>query len=78
MQKNKKAEQKQTHRYREHFDGCQRGGGLEGWMQKVKGLKCTNGWLPNSHKDVKDSIGNPVNDTVTTVYGVREELDLSR
>ena len=47
-------------------------------MQKVKGLKCTNGWLPNSHKDVKDSIGNPVNDTVTTVYGVREELDLSR
>ena len=23
---NEKAEQKQTHRYREHFDGCQMGG----------------------------------------------------
>ena len=32
--KNKQAEQKQTHRYREQFDVCQRGERLEGWVKK--------------------------------------------
>ena len=31
---NKQAEQKQTHRYREHFDGCQLGGGLGDWVKR--------------------------------------------
>ena len=39
---NKQAEQKQTHRYREHFDGCPKGGGLGKWVKKVKGLRSTN------------------------------------
>ena len=34
-------EQKQTHRYREHFDRCQMGGGLGRWVKKVKGLSST-------------------------------------
>ena len=43
--KNKISEQtksKQNYRYREHIDGCQRGGGLEGCVKKVKGLRRTN------------------------------------
>ena len=39
---NKQTKQKQTHRYREQFDGCQRGGGLRDWMEKVKGLRSTD------------------------------------
>ena len=39
---NKQAEQKQNHRYRECFDGCQRGGVLGGWVKKVKGLRSKN------------------------------------
>ena len=35
-------EQKQTHRYREHFDSCQMGGGLDGRGEKVNGLRNTN------------------------------------
>ena len=34
---NKQVDQKQTHKYREHFDGCQLKDGLGGWMKKVKG-----------------------------------------
>ena len=29
---------KQTHRHREQTDGGQRGGGLGGWVKKVKAL----------------------------------------
>ena len=32
----KQAKQKQTHRYREQTAGCQMGGGMEGWVKKVK------------------------------------------
>ena len=39
---NWQAEQKQTHRYREHFDSCQIEEGLGGWVKKVKGLRSTN------------------------------------
>ena len=34
---NKQVEQKRTHRYREHFDGCHMEGRLGGWVKKVKG-----------------------------------------
>ena len=35
---NEQTNQKQTHRYRAHTDGCQRGGRLEEGVKKVKGL----------------------------------------
>ena len=68
---NEQAEQKQTHRYREHFDSCQMGGWLGGWVKKVKELRSTNWLLQNSHGDVKYSIGNIVSNIVITIYGVR-------
>ena len=39
---NKQAEQKQNHRYRKHFDGCQMGDALGDWVNKVKGLRSIN------------------------------------
>ena len=39
---NERGEQKQTHRYREHFDHCQMGEKLWGMGEKVKGLINTN------------------------------------
>ena len=39
----KQAEQTQTHRHREHRDSCQRGGGFEGWAERVKGLEAQTG-----------------------------------
>ena len=37
-----KQNKKKTYRYREHFDGCQMGEGLGGWVKKVKGFRSTN------------------------------------
>ena len=73
---NKQTEQKQNHRYRKHFDGCQMGGGLGGWKKKVKGLRSTNWLLQNSHWDVKYSIKNIVNYSLITMYGVTWVQDL--
>ena len=39
---NKETKQKQTHGYRNHTDGCQRGGGLGGWVKKMKHLSSTD------------------------------------
>ena len=36
---NKQAEQKETHRYREHFDSCQMGRGLGKLVRKDEGIK---------------------------------------
>ena len=36
---NKQVEQKQTHRYREHFDGYWRARGLWSWVKKAEGLR---------------------------------------
>ena len=36
---NKQAVQKQTHRYREHFDDCQMGRGVRGMVEKDDGIK---------------------------------------
>ena len=38
----KQEEQRQNHGYREHFDGCQRGGDCEGMGEEVRGLRSTN------------------------------------
>ena len=56
----KQAELEKNHRYREHFDGCQMGGELGGWVKKVKGLRSTNRQLQNSHGAVKYNIGSGV------------------
>ena len=39
---NNQTEQKQNHRYREHFDGCHMEGGSGGWVKNVKELRSTN------------------------------------
>ena len=72
-----KKENKQTsktetdYRYRDHFDGCQMGRKLGGWLKRVKGMGSTNWLLQNSHGDVKYSIGNIVNNILIIMYGVR-------
>ena len=38
--------------------------------KRVKGLRNTN-WLQNSHRNVKFSIGNIVNNIVVAIYGAR-------
>ena len=42
--------------------------GLGGWVKKVKGLRSTYWWLQNSHRDVKYSTRNIVNNIVITMY----------
>ena len=70
MESNEQTKQKQTHRYREQTDGCQRKGGLGDWVKSVMGSR-SRGWkLQNSHGDVKYSTGNTVDNTVITTYGV--------
>ena len=73
---NEQTKQKHTHRYREQTDGCQRGGGLEGWMKKVKGLRSTNWLLENSHRDVRYSTGSTVSNIVITMCGARWALGI--
>ena len=63
---NKQAEQKRTHRYGEHINGCQMGGGFGEWAKMVKGLTSTNWFLQNTDGDVKYSIDNVVNSLITT------------
>ena len=48
-------------RNREYCDSCHRGGGLGAWVKKVKGFRSTNWLSRNSHGDVKQSVGNIVN-----------------
>ena len=45
--------------------------------ENVKRLRTTNWWLKNSHRNVKYSTGNIVNDIVVTVYSVTEVLEMS-
>ena len=52
-----KQEQRQNHGYREHFDGCQMGGG-GGMGEEVRGLRSTNRQSQNSPGEVKYSTGN--------------------
>ena len=71
------AEQKQNHRYKEHFYGFWIGGGCGGIGEGMRVLRSTNQQLQNSHGDVKYSIGNTVNNILITMYGVRWVQDLS-
>ena len=41
-QTKQQVEQKWNHGYREHFDGCQMGGGCGGMGEEVRGLRSTN------------------------------------
>ena len=52
--------------------------GVGGLGEKVKGLKSKDWWLQNSHRDIKYSIGNIVNDIVITTYGIRWVLEIFR
>ena len=53
IKQNKEAAQKQNHRHRECFNGCQMRGELWGWVEKVNRLRRTNWFSQNSHGDVK-------------------------
>ena len=64
---------KQAHRYREHFDGCQ----IVPQGAWRRGLRGTNWQLQNSHWDADFSMENIVSSIVITMYGVRWVLDLS-
>ena len=44
---------------------------LGDWVKKVKGLRRTTWCLYSSHRHVKYNIGNIVNNTLITMYGVR-------
>ena len=39
-------------------------------VKKVKGLRNTNWWLQNSHRDVKFSIRD-IDNNIVTIYGAR-------
>ena len=55
-----KQEQRQNHGYGKCFYGCQIIVRCEGMGEEVRGLISTNRELPDSHGDVKYSIGNEV------------------
>ena len=46
------------------------------WVKMVKGLRSTDWWLQNSHRDVKYSIGSTVNNIVITAYGAKWVLEV--
>ena len=50
--------------------------GCWGRGEKVKGLRCTNWQLQNSHGGVKYRIGNIVSNIIIIIYGARWGLDL--
>ena len=50
--------------------------GLGAWVKKVKGFRSTDWLLQNSHRDVKYSTGNIVNNILITMYGARWVRDL--
>ena len=50
------------------------GGGLG---EKGEGIKSTNWLLPNSHRDIKYSLGNVDNNVVMTMCGARWALEIS-
>ena len=70
---NEQTVQKKAHRYREHFDGCQMGGGLWGWMEKVEGLSRGKYTLVVAEKTwgCKYSIGNIINNILISMRGIR-------
>ena len=47
------------------------------WVEKGKGLRSINWELQNSHRDVKYSTGNVVNNIVITMSGARWILEIS-
>ena len=73
----KQTKQKQTQRYREHFDSSQKGVGLVGgWVKKEKELRSADWQLQNSDRYVKYSVGNTVNKVVRTMHGAKWGLEV--
>lgn len=46
-------------------------------VEKMMGLRNTNWQLKSSHRNVKYTIGNIVNNIISTIYAARWVLDLS-
>ena len=49
----KEEDQRQNHGYGECFDVCQIGEGFGGMGEEISGLRSTNTYLQNSHRDVQ-------------------------
>ena len=77
-----KEQNKQTHKTRNKPGDTEnklkfaKGEGVGGLGVKGEGLNSTNGQLRSSHRDVKYSTGNTVNNIVITVHGARWVLNL--
>ena len=56
----KQARQKQNHRYGDHLEGYQLGGGRGKVGRKMERLRRTNWWVQNRQRDFKNSVGNGV------------------
>ena len=72
----KKTKQKQPYRYREQNDDCQRGGGAEDRVKKMKGLRSADRKLQNNSGDLKDGLGNTVINVVVIMCGASWVLEL--
>ena len=68
--------QKQTHRYREHFEGYLIQGGLGVSAKRGKEIKKYILVVRNCYGDRKYSIRDVANNIVTTMYSIRGVLDL--
>ena len=53
------------------------GSGGCGWVKKVKALRSTNWWLPNSHRNIKYNTGNIADNIVINMCGERWVLEIS-
>ena len=73
---NEQTQQKQTDRYREQTDGCQRGKAVGGLGEKGEDIKKYRLVVIKQSWEVKNSIGNTVNNIVITMYGPRCVLEL--
>ena len=63
-----KQKQRQNHRYRKQFDGCQMGQGNGKKDEKVSGLRSTNRQLQNRYGDVNYTIENGVAKELNTLH----------
>ena len=67
---NELREQEQNHRYGDHLEGYQLGGGRGRMGEKVQGLRRIIGRWKNRKGDVKNSIGNGEDDEfISMIHG---------
>ena len=65
----------QAHRHRAAWR-LPEGGGLGDWAKELKEVRSTDRQLQNSHRDVKYSVGNIVNNILIIMCGLRWVLEI--